>query len=38
MEERPKKSTGWIIGAAVMAVLTTLALAADILIFGMLWF
>ena len=38
MEERPKKSTGWIIGVAVMAVLTTLALAADILIFGMLWF
>ncbi len=38
METKPKKKTGWIVGVAVMATLTALALAADILIFGMLWF
>ena len=38
MEAKPNKRTGWIIGVAVMAALTTLALAADVLIFGMLWF
>lgn len=38
METKPKKKTGWIIGIAVMATLCTLALLADILIFGILWF
>lgn len=38
MEGTPKKKkTGWIIGIVVMSVLTALALAADIFIFGMLW-
>lgn len=38
MEAKPNRKTGWIIGIAVMAVLTALAAAADIVIFGMLWF
>ena len=37
MEGTPKKKTGWIIGIVVMSVLTALVLAADIVIFGMLW-
>ena len=37
MEAKPNNRTGWIIGIVVMAVLTALAVAADVLIFGMLW-
>ncbi len=37
MEGTPKKKTGWIIGIVVMAVLTALAIAADAVIFGLLW-
>ncbi len=38
METKPKRKTGWIIGIVVMAVLTALAVAADAVIFGLLWF
>ena len=38
MEAKPKHRTAWIAGIVVLAVLTTLALVFDILVFGILWF
>lgn len=31
------KKTGWIIGIVIMSVLTLVAAAANVLIFGLLW-
>lgn len=38
METKPTRKKGWIVGIVVMAVLTALAIAADAVIFGLLWF